>query len=224
MRKKADGESIPNAFLNIIGQNTLQNELLLSFLKKETGLKGKCFPMLESIASSEENASKVPRLFLLDCKNVDMKNLWEGIRTGNFSQNYPCFFVLLNAEAGLGIEKTAMDNHIQGIFYSNDPPHFIIKGICAVLKGDLWYPRSTLKKYLMEKRDSPGSFVHPTVSRLTAREKQILTCIVSGYTGKAMADHLGISVHTVKSHVYNIYKKINVHNRLQASLWATKYL
>jgi len=224
MRKKADGKSIPNAFLNIVGQNTLQNELLLSFLKKETGLKGKCFPTLESMPPIDENEPAIPQLLLLDCRSIDMKNIWEDIRAGNFSHGCPCFFILCNAEAGSGIEKTAMDNNMQGIFYNNDPPHSISKGVGAVLRGDFWYPRKTMKKMLKGERFSSDVFVNPTASRLTAREKQVLVCMASGYTGKAIADDLEISSHTVKNHVYNIYKKINVTNRLQASLWAVKYL
>jgi len=224
MRKKTDGKFIPNAFLNIIGRNTLQNELLLSFLKKETGLEGKCFPTLGFATPIHENEPAITQLLLLDCKSMNIKKLWENVVAWTRSYCCPCLFVLFNAGSDSGIEKIAMDNGIQGIFYNNDPVHNIPKGIGAVLKGDLWYSRKTLKKILKEKHCSPNLSQHPAASCLTSREKQVLSCIASGYPSKDIASRLEISMQTVKTHVYNIYKKINVNDRLQASLWASKYL
>ena len=223
-RKKNAFNSIPDAFLNIVGRNMLQNKLLLSFLKEETGLKGTYFPKLESITPIDANESAIPQLLILDCKNIDVRNLWTDIREWNCSNSCPCFFVLCNAEPDSRLEKSALDNGILGIFYNNDPLKLISKGICAVLKGDLWYSRKILKKLLMEKHSSSNSSLDPPASRLTGREKQVLACIASGYKSKAIADDLKISMHTVKTHIYNIYRKINATNRLQATLWATKYL
>ena len=223
-RKNNTSNSIPNTSLSIVGRNVLQNELLLSFLKKETGLKGACFTNLESIPGIDAAKSPIPQLLILDCKNIDVKNVWTDIRAWNFSNSCPCFFVLCNAEPDSQFEKSALDNGIQGIFYNNDPLKLICKGICAVLNGDIWYSRKTLKKLIMEKRSSSNSPIHPPVSRLTGREKQVLSCIASGYNSKAIADEFNISMHTVKTHIYNIYRKINATNRLQATLWATKYL
>ena len=224
MSKPSERQPIPDTSLNIVGWNMLQNELLLSFLKKQTGLKGNCFPNLQSIPDFDPNEPVCSQLLILDCKNIDMKNLWTDIRTWNFSHSCPCFFVLCNAEPNLGFEKSALENGIQGIFFNNDPLPLIIKGIGAVLNGDIWYSRKTLKKIFMEKYSPSKSSSHPAVSRLTGREKQVLTCIASGYSNQAIADKLNISMHTVKTHIYNIYKKINANNRLQATLWATKYL
>jgi len=223
-RKNNAYNSIPNAFLNIVGRNILQNKLLLSFLKEKTGLKGNYFPKLESITPIGANEPAIPQLLILDCRNIDLGNIWTDILEWKCSSSCPCFFVLCNAEPDLRFEKNALDNGIQGIFYNNDPLPLISKGICAVLKGDLWYPRKTLKKIFMEKRSPSNSSLDPPVSRLTGREKQVLSRIASGCASKAIADNLDISIHTVKTHIYNIYRKINATNRLQATLWATKYL
>ena len=45
-----------------------------------------------------------------------------------------------------------------------------------------------------------------------------------GLSNQEIAESLCISYHTVKTHVYNIYQKIDAPDRFQATLWAAKHL
>lgn len=56
--------------------------------------------------------------------------------------------------------------------------------------------------------------------RLTLREKEILKGIAEGKGNKEISDCLSISLETVKSHTKNIYKKLNVKNRVEAAMMA----
>lgn len=47
--------------------------------------------------------------------------------------------------------------------------------------------------------------------RLTARESEVLRLIASGCTYSQTADRLGISLHTVTTHIKNLYRKLDVH-------------
>jgi len=53
---------------------------------------------------------------------------------------------------------------------------------------------------------------------LTERECEILKCITDGKSNKEISDSLFVSVETVKSHVKNLYKKLNVKNRVEAAM------
>lgn len=55
---------------------------------------------------------------------------------------------------------------------------------------------------------------------LTDRENQILDMICDGATNYDIARVLFISEHTVRTHVYNLFKKIKVKSRTQAASWA----
>lgn len=50
---------------------------------------------------------------------------------------------------------------------------------------------------------------------LTNREKEIVDYIIMGLSNKEIGEKLFISPNTVKNHVYNIYKKVNVKNKVE---------
>lgn len=57
-------------------------------------------------------------------------------------------------------------------------------------------------------------------SKLTAREREILTLIAEGMTNKMIAQELDISDSTVKVHVKNMLRKLKVNSRLAAAVRA----
>lgn len=224
LKKKKIPNSNHVAYLHIIGQNKLQNELLLSFLKNETGLNGACNQTLKSADPIHQNDLELSQLLLLDYKNLDDKYLWDDIDSWRNTHLCQSFFALCNVDPLTKIERVALTSNIHGLFYQDDSPNIISKGIASILSGDLWYSRKTLTKCILEPRLSKDPFNHAISCNLTIREREILSLIASGYSNKAMADVLCISPHTVKTHVYNIYKKIKVNNRFQSMLWVAKYL
>ena len=59
---------------------------------------------------------------------------------------------------------------------------------------------------------------------LTPREQEVLVTVRDGLTNKAIADELGISEKTVKTHMTKIFAALGVTGRTQAALWAQKHL
>jgi two-component system, NarL family, response regulator LiaR len=61
-----------------------------------------------------------------------------------------------------------------------------------------------------------------TTEPLSHREKEILEALARGLSNQAIADQLGISELTVRSHVSSILGKLNLENRVQAALYALR--
>jgi DNA-binding NarL/FixJ family response regulator len=55
---------------------------------------------------------------------------------------------------------------------------------------------------------------------LTARESEILTLVAEGLTNATIGKQLWVTEQTVKFHLSNIYRKLDVGNRTEASRWA----
>ncbi len=56
----------------------------------------------------------------------------------------------------------------------------------------------------------------PPEQDLSQRERQTLELLVQGLTTKEIADHLALSIHTVDTHLRNVYRKLHVHSRASA--------
>lgn len=56
--------------------------------------------------------------------------------------------------------------------------------------------------------------------RLSARQQSILNCLIQGDSNKTIARKMAIAEATVKVHVKAILRRIRVHNRTQAAIWA----
>jgi DNA-binding CsgD family transcriptional regulator len=57
---------------------------------------------------------------------------------------------------------------------------------------------------------------------VSAREQQIIASLIVGATAREIANELRISVHTVRTHIRNIYSKTGVANRVELVLWTQR--
>ncbi len=94
-----------------------------------------------------------------------------------------------------------------------------------ILSGQFMQPQRPPPKTPCQ-RDTSESIARPAVTstrqypqleRLTARERQIIALIARGNKNRTIANELGLSVHTVKLHVHNIFGKLGVDNRTSAT-------
>ena len=108
-------------------------------------------------------------------------------------------------------------------YLKNQPLDLITKGILAIFRGDYWYSRKTLSKYLRYQR-SLMRLERKLCSELTAGEREVFLKIYSGACNKEIAEELCISFHAVKAHVLNISRKLNINNRFQTTLREAEFI
>lgn len=67
------------------------------------------------------------------------------------------------------------------------------------------------------------STIPPELAKLTAREKEVLQLIATGYSNREIATELYITERTVKNHVNSILRSLNLRDRTQAAIFAHKF-
>jgi two-component system response regulator DegU len=84
------------------------------------------------------------------------------------------------------------------------------------------YIQPRLAAELVKEFNKPNAAKSKLANGLTQRELEVLCLIAEGQNNKDIAEQLFISEKTVKNHVSNIFRKINVCDRTQAAIYAFK--
>ena len=207
----------------VVGPRKLQNELLASFLEQMTGARCLAIESSKDITFIDLEGDGQPKLVLLDLLGKDSRSALLDLEANLVSISPQDYMGLFNIEPGIGIEEEAISLGVRGFFYVRDSCEHFPKGVRAIFRGELWLSRRIISKYILGNYQKDSYIKEKSIS-LTPREKEILSLIAQGSTNKKIANRLCISCHTVKTHLYNVFRKINVPNRLQAALWAAKNL
>ena len=103
-----------------------------------------------------------------------------------------------------------------GYILKTAPVGDIISALRAVHEGGSPMTPSIASKVLMRFRTTEANTPTDEEFHLSTREKDVLGLLVKGLSYKMIADQLGISFHTVDSHIRKIYDKLHVSGMAEA--------
>ena len=154
-----------------------------------------------------------PDIILLD---INMPNL-DGLQVLNIikSQKMKCKVIVLTIHNEVEYLIKALDEGCDGYILKDSDFDTLKKAILSVYKGETYIEPSLvpLLNVRLAERD---------LKELTRREIEVLKMIAAGSSNKEIASVLNISERTVKNHISNIFKKIDVSDRTQAAVFAIK--
>lgn len=206
-----------SASVLLITECNPQSHLFIDYVRQQL----QCEVMLLEPGEEIDIPGTPALVVLLDNDHVDEATMhqWQGLAAENPTMVLAAF--------NLRDEEHASDVlaslHLQGVFFRRDTLELICKGIGLLLKGDLWMSRTLMARLIDFYRRQQLNAYRP-VCGLTHRELEIVGLLGSGASNTKIADQLFISEHTVKSHLYNIFRKIKVRNRIQAMNWARQHV
>jgi len=138
-----------------------------------------------------------PNLLILDYKmpGGDTYAVAEDLKQSDPSIK---ILVFTGIQSAAVIQRIA-NSKIDGLLLKDDSPLELLKAIDTV-RADKKYISTLVQPYLKE-----------ISIQLTGRELQLLNLIVMGWSRKEIAEHLGITVETIKSYRKNLMSKLEVH-------------
>ena len=198
----------------LIGKQNSHNNLLSGYLSSKLDCQCPCFA-IEQLDTIHGNLIKDNVILLIDAVGQLAGGLVEAldILSQSFAAAKVAFF---NVDVNIPCEKLLLWPHVRGIFYDDANENNILNGVKHISTGKYWLPRRVTAQFMEHLHSTPGIRYAP-VNQLTKRESHILELICNGNSNIEIAEDLNVSISTVKTHTYNLFKKLNVSNRVQAA-------
>lgn len=159
-----------------------------------------------------------PNIVLLDIDMPDMNGI-EALRVIK-EQKMICKVIMLTRHNEIDYLMKALEIGCDGYILKESSFDTLKMAIFKVYSGDKYIEPNMMP--LLNANMQEKSNVKKKISELTRREIDVLKMIASGSFNKEIASTLNISERTVKNHVSNIFKKIEVSDRTQAAVFAIK--
>lgn len=201
----------------LITERSLQSSLLKDVLETELGISV-ILIIPENLTSRSLKGLPISAIILdFSILTEETLSLYRDFKE---SQLKSVQEILINCDRAISTEDLFIWNSLVGIFYTSDDVQTLQVGIDKILQGDMWFSRKFSQQYITHLRQNSKPVYKHTPSILTRREMQIITFLAMGASNQEIAEQLFVSENTVKTHLHNIFKKIEVKNRVQALIWA----
>jgi len=213
-----DGEIIdvsPKTLANIfvLGVENLQTNALTNSIKNQFKIHSEIVDSFENTKLTKEQTN----IILIDCGHYTFSKAFD-LLSEKSMRSKSTNVALFNMKKNSRFESLVTLPQIKGIFYDTSQYSTLLTGLDDIIHGKLWLPRHLMQKMVDSHRKLPTFRASSKV--FTKREQQILHSICRGHTNQDIANELALSEHTIKSHLYNLFKKHNFRNRLEACAWA----
>lgn len=160
----------------------------------------------------------VPDVLLLDI-NMPEKNGLEVLEEIK-KKEYSIKVLILTVHNELEYLLKAVDIGVDGYILKDSKSDELKRAIQSVLSGENYIQASLIPA--LNNRLANRDIDKDKIDSLTSRELEVLIQVANGMINKEIATSLNISERTVKNHVSNIFKKIDVSDRTQAAVFAIK--
>ena len=201
--------------IHVYGRHTLINQLFGRAVERELGVGCVVHRSFECAKERESNPPFLGLSVVDDTDEVARRRLMRYLVEPGRAER--------SATACFNVERTGPRIHaavrcgVRGVFLSIDPLECVVEGLRRLLTGEGWIPSTVLRATAAPRRSRSTDTGH---APLTLRELEVLHLVANGETNEEIAFELRISPHTVKTHLYNIFQKLGVENRLNAVMWA----
>jgi len=154
-----------------------------------------------------------PELILLDINQEGLNDLSIIEKLHRFNVSSPVMIV--SPSKSPIAAKLALEKGISGYVSKSCDKEMLKKAFDTVLNGGIFKPHQRERRHHFDDSHELG--------RVTSRQTEILYLLSQGLLNKQIASELSISANTVKAHLHDIFRHLNVTNRTAAVKSAQKY-